>query len=63
VVPCQKVLFVFIRATWEKVFQPFLEQSLSASIQGVIATNFRLSLLSNNASPRCLPLLVPVKSP
>jgi hypothetical protein len=50
VVPCQKVLFVFIRTT-RKSFSTLSRASLSASIQGVIATNFRLSLLSNNASP------------
>jgi hypothetical protein len=34
-----------------KSLATFLEPSLSASIQGVIAANFRLSLLSDNASP------------
>lgn len=35
VVPCQKVLFVFIQIT-SKSFSTFFEQSLSASIQGVM---------------------------
>ena len=48
-VPFQMVLLVFIR-TARKALRPFLA-SLSASIQGVIAANFRLSPLSDNASP------------
>ena len=41
----------------------FLELSLSASIQSVIVTFFRLLLLSIDVSPLRLPLLVPVKIP
>ena len=60
-VPFQKVSLVFIRTT-RKASRLFLA-SLSASIQGVIAASFRLSLLSNNASPLCPPLPVSVKCP
>ena len=63
VVPCRKVFPVFIRKTSERIFQLFLEPSLSASIQGVIVTFFRLLLLSNGASPLRSPLPVPVKRP
>jgi hypothetical protein len=55
--------FPFLSGEPEKVFQPFLEPSLSASIQGVIVTFFRLLLLSNGASPLRSPLPVPVKKP
>jgi hypothetical protein len=58
-----KKCFPFLSGKPKKVFQLFLEQSLSASMQGVIVTFFRLLLLSNGASPLRSPLLVPVKSP
>jgi hypothetical protein len=58
-----KKCFPFLSGKPEKVFQPFLEPSLSASVQGVIVTFFRLLLLSNSASPLRSPLLVPVKKP
>ena len=59
-----KSVFRFYPGNFRKqFFNSFLEPSLSASIQGVIVTFFRLLLLSNGASPLRSPLPVPVKKP
>ena len=57
VVPCRKVFSVFIRKTFERIFQLFLEPSLSASIQGV-NSNFFPSFVTLN---RCV--TAPTASP
>jgi hypothetical protein len=60
-VPFQKALFVFTRTT-RKIKRFFLSKPFG-SIQGVHSSYFRLLPLSDNASPLCPPLPVPVKLP